>query len=268
MRDRTYVSDVAPEADLGGDVAVVTGAGRNLGEEIAKEFAAANAQVVVVDLNQSRAESTVESIHEMGGEAVAKIADVTDQQDVRDVMSWIRDEFGHIDILVNNAGTMDRTPFFDLSVDEFDRVIDVILRGTFLCTQEAVPLMQRSDGGQIINFGSTLAHHGRAESVAYTTAKSGILNFTRSAARALADDDIRVNVLSPMQAGSLTLTPDQLAATSSPEDIREGTNSADDVPLGRGATPADVASAALFLVSDASSFITGTELVVDGGKSA
>jgi NAD(P)-dependent dehydrogenase (short-subunit alcohol dehydrogenase family) len=266
MYKSTSSNNSIPDADLDGDVAIVTGAGRNIGEKIATVLADAKAKVVVVDLDQDRAEATTQLIRDADGEATSIQADVTNEQDIGELISFVQDEFGCIDILINNAGTMDRTPFLDLSVDEFDRVIDVILRGTFLCMQAVVPLMKDSGGGRIINMGSTLAHYGRAESIAYTTAKSGILNLTRSTARALATENIRVNVISPMQAGTHTLTPEQLASTVDPEGIQGNTTSADDVPLGRNATPADVASAVLFLISDASSFITGTELVLDGGK--
>lgn len=257
--------NVDERRNLDGDVAIVTGAGRNIGQEIAETFAAAGARVVVVDLDEDRAESTVRSIREGGSEAVSVVTDVAEKRAVDEVVTVVRETYGSADVLVNNAGVMDRTPFFDLTVEEFDRVIDVILRGTFLCTRATVPLMKESGGGRIVNVGSTLAHRGRAESPAYTTAKSGILNFTRSAARALAEDDITVNVLSPMQAGTLTLTPGQLAEENGPKESEERKTDADEVPLGRTCTPADIASVALFLVSEESDFVTGTEIIVDGG---
>lgn len=242
---------------LDGDVAIVTGAGQNIGQEIAETFAREGAQVVVADIDADRAASTVDSIEEAGGEAVAAVADVSDPDDAEAMVETAETEFGGLDILVNNVAISDRDHFLDLDVETFDQVISVNLRGTFLCTQAAARSMKSSGGGRIVNVASTSAHRGRAEASAYATSKSGILNFTRSAAKALAEHDIRVNTLSPTRSGSRV----------GQEDPRDS-EIPDDILVGRWGEPEDQANAALFLVSPENSFVNGTEIMVDGGSSA
>lgn len=242
---------------LDGDVAIVTGAGQNIGQEIAETFAREGAQVVVADIDADRAASTVVSIEENGGEAAAAVTDVSDPEDAEAMVETAKEEFGGVDILVNNVAISDRDHFLDLDVETFDQIISVNLRGTFLCTQAAARAMKDSGGGRIVNVASTSAHKGRAEASAYATSKSGILNFTRSAAKALADYDIRVNTLSPTRSGSRV----------GQEDVRDG-EVADDILVGRWGEPEDQANAALFLVSPENSFVNGTEIMVDGGSSA
>lgn len=242
---------------LDGDVAIVTGAGQNIGQEIAETFAEEGAQVVVADLDEDRAHSTVESIEADGGEAVAAIADVSDEEDVAAMIDTAEGEFGPVDVLVNNVAISDRDNLMDLSVEDFDRVLSINLRGTFLCTQAAARSMKESGGGRIVNVASTSAHRGRAEAAAYATSKSGILNFTRSAAKAFADHDIRVNTLSPTRTGSRVGN----------ENVREG-EVPDDILVNRYGEPRDQANAALFLVDPENDFVNGTEILVDGGSSA
>lgn len=242
---------------LDGDVAIVTGAGQNIGQEIAETFADEGAQVVVADLDEDRAHSTVESIEADGGEAVAAIVDVSDEEDVAAMIDTAEGEFGPVDVLVNNVAISDRDNLMDLSVEDFDRVLSINLRGTFLCTQAAARSMKESGGGRIVNVASTSAHRGRAEAAAYATSKSGILNFTRSAAKAFADHDIRVNTLSPTRTGSRVGN----------ENVREG-EVPDDILVNRYGEPRDQANAALFLVNPENDFVNGTEILVDGGSSA
>lgn len=239
------------------DVAIVTGAGQNIGQEIAETFAAEGARVVVVDIDEERAEATVETIREDGGEAAAAIADVSDPDDVEAMVDTAEQEFGPVDVLVNNVAISDRDHLLDLDVETFDQVLSINLRGTFLCTQAAARSMKESGGGRIVNVASTSAHRGRPEAAAYATSKSGILNFTRSAAKALADHDIRVNTLSPTRTGSRVGN----------EDVRSG-EVPDDILVNRWGEPRDQASAALFLVNPENGFVNGTEILVDGGSSA
>jgi NAD(P)-dependent dehydrogenase (short-subunit alcohol dehydrogenase family) len=239
------------------DVAIVTGAGRNIGREIAETFAAEGGAVVVADLDAGRAEETAQAIEDAGGSAVPAAVDVSDEADVVAMVETTEREFGPVDVLVNNAAINDRESLFDLSVETFDQVMAVNLRGPFLCTREVAKSMKDSGGGRIVNVGSTSAHKGRDSGVAYATSKSGVLNFTRSAARALAPFDIRVNTLSPTRTGSRVGADDP---RSGPAD--------EDILVGRWGTPADQAQAALFLVSPASEFVNGTELLVDGGSLA
>ena len=255
---------------LDGDVAIVTGAGRNIGRKIAERFAAEGARVAVADIDRSGAQDTVDRMREAGDEATVVEVDITDEKQVAEMVASVEQQYGPVDILVNNAGVMDRAGFFDLETEKFDQVLDVNLRGTFNCTRAVAKSMKESDGGRIVNLGSTSAHNGRTDAIAYATTKSGILNFTRSAAKALAPYDIRVNTLSPTSSGTRTLpvTSDDDAAelASLTEERAERIRS--DIPVGRMGTPEDQANAALFLVSQESDFVTGTELVVDGGRTA
>lgn len=248
---------MAHQGVLQGDVALVTGAGRNIGRATAELFAEEGASVVVVDIDEGRANETVERITDAGGEAVAAVTDVTDEAQVVEMVETAEEAFGPADILVNNVAISDRDGLMDLSVEQFDQVLAVNLRGTFLCTREAARSMRESGGGRIVNVASTSAHKGRASAPAYATSKSGILNFTRSAAKALADDDIRVNTLSPTRSGSRV----------GEDDARSG-DAASDILVSRWGEPKDQANGALFLVSPENDFVNGTELMVDGGSSA
>lgn len=248
---------MAHDGVLAGDVAIVTGAGQNIGQEMAELFASEGAKLVVVDIDEERAQSTVESIEADGGEAVAAVTDVSDPDDVAAMIDTAEEAFGPADVLVNNVAISDRDHFLDLDVETFDQIMSVNLRGTFLCTQAAAKSMKESGGGRIVNVASTSAHKGRAEASAYATSKSGILNFTRSAAKALADHNIRVNTLSPTRSGSRVGN----------EEARSG-DVADDILVGRWGKPEDQANGALFLVNPENSFVNGTELMVDGGASA
>lgn len=243
---------------LADDVAIVTGAGRNIGEAIAATFAREGARVVVADIDDGRATAVASGIEADGGRAVATAVDVAEEGQVESLVAETEDRFGPVDILVNNAAINERSGLFDLTVEEFDRVMAVNLRGTFLCTREAAKSMIDGGGGRIVNVSSaTSGHVGRPNAIAYSTSKSGIFNFTRSAAKALAEHDIRVNTLSPTRTGSPVGDAD---GRTGPAD--------DDILVGRWGHPQDQADAALFLVSDESSFVTGAELRVDGGSLA
>lgn len=250
---------------LAGDVAIVTGAGRNIGEEIALTYADHGAEIVVVDKDEQRAHSTVEKIDDRGGDAISVVADISKEDDVEALVDRTRTEFGRIDILVNNASIRDTAGLFGLSTDEFDKVTAVNLRGTFLCTREAAKVMRETDNGRIINVSSTSGKSGRANSIAYSTTKAGVLNFTRSAAKALADDDIRVNTITPTRTGLRTLGTDYEDRSNDPDTDQK---IAQNILANRLGEPQDIAMTALFLVTPASEFINGTEILVDGGRSA
>lgn len=243
---------------LSDEVAIVTGAGRNIGQTIAETFAAEGAYVIVADVDKEAATAVVDGITDAGGEAVAAATDVTDPSDVAAMIETAEEEFGPVDILINNAAINERKGLFDITIDEFDRTLETNFRGTFLCTREAAKSMEKNGGGRIVNIASaTSGHVGRPDQIAYATSKSGIFNFTRSAAKALSENNIRVNTLSPSRTGSPVgdETP-----RSGPAD--------DDILVNRWGDPQDQADAALFLVSDESSFVTGAELTVDGGSLA
>lgn len=239
------------------DVAIVTGAGRNIGQKIAETFADHGAHVAIADIDNARATDTATTIRDHGGTAIAIETDITNEQDVSEMVQTTETELGPVDILINNAAITERTHFLDLSMEEFDRVVDVNLRGTFLCTREAAKSMIDSDGGRIVNMASTSAHVARPNAVAYAATKRGILSYTKSMANALAEHDIRVNAISPTRTGSQV----------GDDEVRTGPSD-DDILVGRWGEPNDQANAALFLVSNESEFINGTELVVDGGAMA
>lgn len=248
---------MSSEQVLHNDVAIVTGAGRNIGRAISERFAEEGAKVVIADIDEERAKSTAEDLVSAGHDALGIVTDVTDRDDVRSLVEQTETEFGPVDILVNNAAITDRTDFMELSVEEFDEIMDVNLRGPFLCTQEVAKSMRGSDGGRIVNIASTSAHRARASAVAYTTSKSGLLNFTRSTAKALAEYDIRVNAVSPTRSGTRL----------GKEETRSGEVD-EDILVGRWGRPEDQANAVLFLVSPESDFVNATELIVDGGSQA
>lgn len=239
---------------LDGDVAVITGAGRNIGRRTAELFAEEGAKVVVADIDEGRAEGTVERIENAGGEAIVSVTDVTNEAQVGDMVDDAESAFGNITVLVNNVAISDHDGLFDLSVESFDNVFAVNMRGTFLCTREVASSMQEADGGRIVNVSSTSAHRARPDAPAYAASKAAVLSFTRSMAKALAPD-IRVNTLSPTRTGSPV----------GMEEERTGPV-VESILVGRWGQPDDQANAALFLVDPANSFINGVELVVDGGS--
>lgn len=242
-----------------GQTAVVTGAGRNVGREVALVFAAEGANVVVVDADEGRARSVAGEVEAVrSGCALAVVCDVSRSDEVRRMVAEAVGSFGRIDVLVNNVAITDRGhTVLDLPEEEWRRVIDVGLTTVFLCTKYvAGQMVAQGDGGRIINLGSTSAYRGRSNATAYPAVKGAVLSLTRSLAVQLGPYGIRVNTLLPNKVGS------PVGKDVEPED-RGRSNL-----LGRGARPADVAKAALFLACDDSDFVTATELLVDGGAMA
>lgn len=248
------------------DVAVVTGAGRNIGEAIAKLFAEEGASVVVADINKERADSTRDEIREEGNDAISVTTDVSDEEQVQAMVDRAEDAFGPISILVNNAAIKEVCDFLEMSTDIYDKTMDVNLRGMFLCTRECAKSMRDADSGRIINMCSTSGHNPEPNSIAYGTSKGGVINFTRSAAAALAEYDIRVNALTPTRTGKRTLPGDGSGEAPVMEDDLTDDEIRDQILLNRIATPRDQANVALFLVSEEGEFVNGTEIKVTGGK--
>ncbi len=243
---------------LEGRVAVVTGAGRNIGEAVAETFAREGARVGVVDLDPGRATAVADRINEtQPGAALAVQCDVSVPKDVQGMVAAVVDRLKSIDILVNNAAITDRKTVLDLDEEEWDRVLRVTLGSVFLCSKYVGRQMVRQGrGGSIINVASTSGHRGRGNATAYTAAKGGVLNLTRSLAIQLAPHKIRVNSLTPNRVGS-PVGEDTMRETGSVRNL-----------LGRNGVPLDVARAALFLASDDAQFITAADLLVDGGALA
>lgn len=244
---------------LAGRAALITGAGQNIGRAMAERFAAEGAGVGVLDIDPSRAQRVAETILGRGERAIAIVADVTDETAVADAVQRMVDAFGHLDILVNNVAATVNKGLLETTVEEWDTVLAVTLRSAFLCGKYAARAMiEGGRGGAIVNVASTSGHRGIRNKIAYAAAKGGIINLTRAMAMELAPYGIRVNTLTPTQTGSPVGVADEDFAP-------ERTGAAPGIPLGRFGRPEEQAAAALFLVSDEASFITGADLVCDGG---
>jgi NAD(P)-dependent dehydrogenase (short-subunit alcohol dehydrogenase family) len=239
-------------------VAIVTGAGRNIGEAVASVFAEEGARVAVVDMDRSRAGTVADRLNaSRPGAALPLVCDVSSRDDVQRMISAVVSRLGGIDVLVNNVAITDRKTILDLEEEEWDRVLRVTLTSVFLCSKYASRQMAlQGRGGSIINMASTSGHRGRANATAYTAAKGGVLNLTRSLAIQLAPYRIRVN----------SLTPNRVGSPVGEDAVREGGSVKNLV--GRNGAPLDVARAALFLASDDAQFITAADLLVDGGALA
>jgi NAD(P)-dependent dehydrogenase (short-subunit alcohol dehydrogenase family) len=238
-------------------VAIVTGAGRNIGEEVARLFASEGAKVAVVDLDKARGQHTVDAIKAAGGEAALYVSDVSKGADVAAMVKSVVDRFGHVDILVNNVAISDNKSILDITEEDWDRVMTVTLKSQFLMSKAAAQQMiAQGTGGKIVNVGSTSGWQGRPRAIAYSAAKGAIANFTRALAVQLAPHNIRVNAIVPNKIGS-PVGRDEFDPT------RPVTNM-----LSRAGRPEEAAKAILFLVTDDSSFIIGENLFVDGGTMA
>ena len=236
-----------------GRVVLVTGAGHGIGRGVAERFGQEGAHVVVNDVAPT-ADAAARAITAAGGEAIGVVADVSRKADVDRLFDTALDRFGDVNVLVNCAGLVNESRhFFEGDEAWWDRVLDVNLKGVYLCSDRAARLMARRTGGSIISMssgGATKAHRGN---VAYDASKGGIEAFTRAAALDLAPYGIRVNAVAP---GSILTMP------LSEQEQRERGNT---VPLGRLGTPEEIAAAVAFLASDDARYITGHTLAVDGG---
>lgn len=242
---------------LSGKVAIVTGAGRNIGEEVSRLLAAEGAKVAVVDLDKTRAEKVAAAIVASGGKARAFICDVASEDQIRTTVASVVKDLGGVDILVNNVAMSDNRHILDITTEEWDRTIAVTLTAPFLFGKYAARAMvDTGNGGKIVNVSSTSGYYGRDRAIAYTAAKGGVVNLTRSMAIQLAPHNIRVNSVVPNKIGS-PVGKDEFDPTRPVSNLR-----------GRAGVPADLAQAILFLASDESDFIAGTDLFVDGGVSA
>jgi NAD(P)-dependent dehydrogenase (short-subunit alcohol dehydrogenase family) len=239
-------------------VAIVTGAGRNIGEDICKLFVQEGAKVAVVDLDPGRGGRVAAEINTvLPGKSIPIVCDVSSADSVEKMVQLVIKEFGGVDILVNNAAWTDHKTIFDITEEEWDRTMNVCLRSVWYCTRSAAQVMiDQKRKGRIINIASTSGHWGRKEATAYTTAKAGVLNLTRSLAVQLAPAGIRVNSISPNRIGS------PVGQEAVPEN-RVVRNLA-----GRRGVPMDIAKAAVFLASNESDFIYAVDLPVDGGALA
>lgn len=246
------------EGKLEGKVAIVTGAGQGMGESIAKLFAQEGAKVVVNDINEEKAKKVAEEIKSQGKETLAIRADVTQSKEVSQLVEKTVEEFGAVHILINNAGILRSSKVDEINEEEWDLVINVNLKGTFLCSKAVLPIMKKNRYGRIVNFSSSA---GRSVStlggVHYTAAKAGILGFTRQLAKEVAFLGINVNSVCPG-----LIDTEMVRANCPPQKLKDYERS---FPIPRLGTPEEVASLVLFLVTDESSYITGASLDINGG---
>jgi len=247
--------------DFKNKTAVVTGAGSGMGKATARLFAERGADVVVVDIDESAAESTADELETVGDVgAIAVTADVSDADDVEAFVQRAVDGFGSIDVLHNNAGiAQESTPVESVTEDTWDQIQRVNLKSAFLGAKYAVPHMRDAGGGVILNTASTAGIRPRTGLSAYAASKGGMITLTKQLAYELAADDIRVNAICPV-ATDTDMLPKFTGGDLSVDGM------ADTIPLGRLAEPEDSAHAAVFLASDEASMITGTALEVDGGR--
>ena len=249
-----------PSLSLKGKVAIVTGARRGNGEAIALTLGEAGADVAVCDLvvDDGLAEAVANKVRGFGQRALTVQVDISRKSDVDKMVQKVMDEFGAVDILVNNAGIAHFDPVVDYSEEEWDRMIDINLKGCYLCSQAAGKRMVEQKRGNIVNIASTDAFLFDANNTPYSAAKAGVVMLTRGMAKELASYNMRINAIAP----GWVSTEMSRAMRGDPEAYKEALAA---IPMGRLAEPTDIANAALFLVSDLSSYITGITILVDGG---
>jgi NAD(P)-dependent dehydrogenase (short-subunit alcohol dehydrogenase family) len=245
-----------------GKVAIITGGGSGIGRGISLLLGEMGALVAVLDIDETKAGETAAQIRDQKGHAVSLRCDVRISSDCRQAVDTIIQKWRKIDLLCNCAGIAIRKDILELAEDEWDRALDVTLKGIYILSREVVPHMSRGGGGSIINIGSGWALKGGPRAASYCAAKGGTVNLTRAMAIDHGKDNIRVNCVCPGDVDTPMLRSEcaQLG-----EDAQAFMKEAANRPLARVGTPEDVAKAVLFLASPMSSWITGAALVVDGG---
>lgn len=248
--------------DLSGKVAVVTGAGSGLGEDIAVRLAEQDVSVVLAGRRADKIGEVAERIRGDGKQAEAVPTDVMSAESIKNLMQSAVDRFGRIDFLVNNAGVSSPALVKDMTEEQWDVVLGTNLRGTFLCCREAVGYMIKQKFGRVVNIASTAAFGGWTTRSNYCSSKHAMLGFTKTFAGEVIEDNIRVNTVAP---GLISSGVGEKLKNNNPElfDQMEGL-----IPIKRAGIPEEISYAVLFLLSEASSFVVGQTLYVDGGQTA
>jgi NAD(P)-dependent dehydrogenase (short-subunit alcohol dehydrogenase family) len=259
------ISETFPKMfSLNGKNTIVTGAGSGIGQSTAIAFAKQGAHVSVLEINLEAANETVEKIRTNGGQAEATECDVTHHDHVQDVFDKIATDHGGLDCLINNAGIAHVGNILNTNEKDFDRVMNVNLKGVFNCLKGGVRQMVKSGGGAIVNIASTVATMAINDRLAYSTSKGGVLAMTYSVAKDHLHDKIRCNAIQPGRIH--TPFVDGFIAENYPKNQEEIFRKLSDYqPIGRMGKPEEVAAMAVFLCSDEASFITGSPFAVDGG---
>ncbi|CAM3516868.1 SDR family NAD(P)-dependent oxidoreductase [Marinicrinis lubricantis] len=241
-------------------VLAITGGAEGIGRATALHFARNGYAVSIMDPNKPAGMEIIQLIRKEGGKAQYVPGDAGSEKDIDKWLKLTLDEFDRLDVLINNAGIGMNGPVLDLPLSSFDRVIQVGLRGTFYCSQQAAKIMERLGGGAIVNISSTRALMSEENTEAYSASKGGILALTHAMAVSLGPFGIRVNAISPgwIETSEWKYSPNASSPNHSDADRLQH-------PVGRVGTPMDIAAACLFLAEDTSSFITGQNLVIDGG---
>ena len=244
------------ELSLEGKVALITGGARGIGKELALRFAKEGSDIAICDVNMELLEQTAEEIRGMDKDVLVFKADVTSSTEVQNMLDKILDKFKKLDILINNAGITRDSLILRMPEEDWDRVIAVNLKGSFVCTKAAAKVMLKQRFGKIVNLASIIGIMGNIGQANYSASKAGIIGLTKSVAKELAPRGVCVNAIAP------GFIKTEMTAKL-PEDIQKKMLSV--IPLGRFGEPKDVADLALFLSSESSSYITGQVIQIDGG---
>lgn len=246
-------------------VAIVTGAGKGIGQGIARVFVKYGAKVVVADWDEEAGAKTAEELRQAGGDAIFVKCDVSNEEQVKALIQATVDKYGRIDILVNNAGIGVYTPVLETSLEQWNRCLAVNLTGVFLCSKYAIPHIKAAGGGAIVNIASVHSYQNVGGTAPYAASKGGVVALTRVMAIDHGRDNIRVNAIcpgwidTPLIRGIFASAPDPVEARRAVERRQI---------LGRLGTPEEVGEAAAFLASNEASYITGASLMVDNGMTA